>query len=222
MENRSAQQNRAGPRNPDSGPFAVGAEIGHRALDLDDERSPVLPSARMSARRPLASGNSSEAGIAELRQRAADAARQQQGRDRRCAAPLTAPRGDADAGAPIIGNRAATKTSTDGRRSTMALSKRGFLRTAWNLAWPYWTGEEKWSARALLAAVVALNLIYGVAQRPPQRLEQRFLQRPAGIRLAGILVAVRDFRDDRRVAHRRRWSTSSTCGGSCKSAGGAG
>src|SRR5713226_3796959 len=40
----------------------------------------------------------------------------------------------------------------------MALSKRGVLRAAWSLAWPYWTGEEKWSARALLAAVVALNL----------------------------------------------------------------
>ena len=40
----------------------------------------------------------------------------------------------------------------------MALSKRGVLRAAWGLAWPYWTGDEKWSARALLAAVVALNL----------------------------------------------------------------
>jgi putative ATP-binding cassette transporter len=40
----------------------------------------------------------------------------------------------------------------------MALSNKSFLRTAWTLAWPYWTGEEKWSARALLAAVVALNL----------------------------------------------------------------
>jgi putative ATP-binding cassette transporter len=42
----------------------------------------------------------------------------------------------------------------------MELFKRAFLRTAWNLAWPYWMGEEKWSARALLAAVVALNLVY--------------------------------------------------------------
>jgi putative ATP-binding cassette transporter len=40
----------------------------------------------------------------------------------------------------------------------MALSNRGVLRAAWGLAWPYWTGDEKWSARALLAAVVALNL----------------------------------------------------------------
>src|SRR2546428_870250 len=40
----------------------------------------------------------------------------------------------------------------------MGLSKTGFLHTAWNLAWPFWTGNEKWSARALLAAVVALNL----------------------------------------------------------------
>jgi putative ATP-binding cassette transporter len=40
----------------------------------------------------------------------------------------------------------------------MALSKQGLLRASWNLAWPFWTGDEKWSARALLAAVVALNL----------------------------------------------------------------
>ena len=40
----------------------------------------------------------------------------------------------------------------------MALSKRGVLRAAWGLAWPYWTGDEKWSARALLTAVVGLNL----------------------------------------------------------------
>ncbi len=38
-------------------------------------------------------------------------------------------------------------------------SKPGFLRAGWSLAWPYWMGDEKWSARALLAAVVALNLI---------------------------------------------------------------
>jgi putative ATP-binding cassette transporter len=40
----------------------------------------------------------------------------------------------------------------------MALPKAGFLRVAWELAWPYWRGDEKWSARGLLAAVVALNL----------------------------------------------------------------
>jgi putative ATP-binding cassette transporter len=40
----------------------------------------------------------------------------------------------------------------------MALVSPGFLRVAWNLAWPYWTGDRKWSARGLLAAVVLLNL----------------------------------------------------------------
>jgi putative ATP-binding cassette transporter len=40
----------------------------------------------------------------------------------------------------------------------MALSNTGVLRTAWRLAWPFWTGDEKWTARALLAGVVALNL----------------------------------------------------------------
>ena len=38
-------------------------------------------------------------------------------------------------------------------------TKQGFLREAWNLAWPYWKSEEKWSAIGLLAAVVALNLV---------------------------------------------------------------
>src|ERR1700680_1944988 len=37
-------------------------------------------------------------------------------------------------------------------------TKRGFLRQAWDLAWPYWKSEEKWSAIGLLAAVIALNL----------------------------------------------------------------
>ncbi len=39
------------------------------------------------------------------------------------------------------------------------VTKRGFLRQAWKLAWPYWKSEEKWSAIGLLVAVVVLNLI---------------------------------------------------------------
>ena len=39
------------------------------------------------------------------------------------------------------------------------VSKRGFLRQAWALAWPYWNSDEKWTARGLLLAVIALNLI---------------------------------------------------------------
>ena len=39
-----------------------------------------------------------------------------------------------------------------------AATERGFLRQAWDLAWPYWKSEEKWSAIGLLVAVVALNL----------------------------------------------------------------
>jgi putative ATP-binding cassette transporter len=41
----------------------------------------------------------------------------------------------------------------------MALTKAGFLREAWRLAWPYWRSEEKWSAIGLTIAVVALNLV---------------------------------------------------------------
>jgi putative ATP-binding cassette transporter len=39
------------------------------------------------------------------------------------------------------------------------VTKRGFLRQAWDLAWPYWNSEEKWSARGLLISVIALNLV---------------------------------------------------------------
>jgi len=41
----------------------------------------------------------------------------------------------------------------------MVETKPGFLRQAWDLAWPYWKSEEKWSAIGLLVAVVVLNLI---------------------------------------------------------------
>src|SRR5436305_1839526 len=40
----------------------------------------------------------------------------------------------------------------------MGLSKPGIVRAAWKLAWPFWAGDEKWSARGLLAAVIALSL----------------------------------------------------------------
>jgi putative ATP-binding cassette transporter len=40
-----------------------------------------------------------------------------------------------------------------------AVTERGFVRQAWDIAWPYWKSEEKWSAIGLLGAVVALNLI---------------------------------------------------------------
>jgi putative ATP-binding cassette transporter len=43
-------------------------------------------------------------------------------------------------------------------RSERMLSKTGFLRQAWKLAWPYWRSDEKWSATGLVVAIVALNL----------------------------------------------------------------
>jgi vitamin B12/bleomycin/antimicrobial peptide transport system ATP-binding/permease protein len=39
-----------------------------------------------------------------------------------------------------------------------AANGRGFLRQAWELTWPYWKSEEKWSAIGLLVLIVALNL----------------------------------------------------------------
>ena len=39
-----------------------------------------------------------------------------------------------------------------------AVTERGFLRQAWNIAWPYWKSEEKWSAIGLLVAIISFNL----------------------------------------------------------------
>ncbi|HWG79185.1 MAG TPA: ABC transporter ATP-binding protein/permease [Stellaceae bacterium] len=41
----------------------------------------------------------------------------------------------------------------------METSKRSILREAWRIARPYWFSEERWVARGLLAAVLAINLI---------------------------------------------------------------
>ncbi|MGH7038495.1 MAG: ABC transporter ATP-binding protein/permease, partial [Stellaceae bacterium] len=39
-----------------------------------------------------------------------------------------------------------------------ATTKGDFLRHAWDLSWPYWRSEEKWSATALLVSIIVLNL----------------------------------------------------------------
>jgi vitamin B12/bleomycin/antimicrobial peptide transport system ATP-binding/permease protein len=38
------------------------------------------------------------------------------------------------------------------------MARRQIMRDAWRLAKPYWTSEEKWSARGLLLAVIVLDL----------------------------------------------------------------
>jgi putative ATP-binding cassette transporter len=43
-------------------------------------------------------------------------------------------------------------------RSRIVLTRTGFLREAWKLAWPYFHSEEKWSAIGLLVSVVSLTL----------------------------------------------------------------
>src|SRR4029079_12405196 len=65
---------------PIAGPFAVGAEIGNRTLDLDDDEIARLAERQDVGAAPVGQGEFDEAGITELRQRPADAARQQQGR----------------------------------------------------------------------------------------------------------------------------------------------
>jgi putative ATP-binding cassette transporter len=40
----------------------------------------------------------------------------------------------------------------------LSIRSRAFLKQVWALTTPYWSSEEKWIARGMLAAVVALNL----------------------------------------------------------------
>ena len=103
----------------------------------------------------------------------------------------------------------------------MALPIGGVLRAAWSLAWPFWTGEERWAARALLAAVVVLNLgtvwlnvrlnawnndFYNALQNYDWA---KFWQQFA---IFGLIAASLSSSP----------STSSICARSCRSAGGAG
>jgi putative ATP-binding cassette transporter len=47
---------------------------------------------------------------------------------------------------------------SDGKAAGMLEVTRGFLRDLWALTRPYWSSEERWSARGLLAIIIALNL----------------------------------------------------------------
>ena len=40
----------------------------------------------------------------------------------------------------------------------MKPSKSNLLREVWRIARPYWFSEERWVARGLLAAILAMNL----------------------------------------------------------------
>jgi len=51
-----------------------------------------------------------------------------------------------------------TSTARTGEDRHQSATKRNTLKSAWSLAKPYWTSEEKWSAWALLLSVIALNL----------------------------------------------------------------
>jgi putative ATP-binding cassette transporter len=60
---------------------------------------------------------------------------------------------------PIRRFRALREFSRNACRSASMLVKlRSFLHDLWHLTRPYWSSEEKWVARALLAVVVALDL----------------------------------------------------------------
>jgi putative ATP-binding cassette transporter len=42
--------------------------------------------------------------------------------------------------------------------TSASVSREGFLAAFWRLAGPYWSSEDRWAARGLLATVIALNL----------------------------------------------------------------
>ena len=49
-------------------------------------------------------------------------------------------------------------TSTSPASTGRLSAARDFLSDVWRLTKPYWSSEEKWAARGLLAAIVVLNL----------------------------------------------------------------
>src|SRR5438552_9106765 len=57
-----------------------------------------------------------------------------------------------------------SRAASHGRWGTAQMRRRrlsdglSFLRRVWSLAAPYWRSEERWRARLLLAAIVALTL----------------------------------------------------------------
>ncbi len=65
---------------PIEGPFAIRAEIGHRAFDLDYHQIAGLAECDYVGAAPVGEREFEEAGIAELLERAADAPRQQTSR----------------------------------------------------------------------------------------------------------------------------------------------
>ena len=59
----------------------------------------------------------------------------------------------------------------------------GILREAWHLASPYYrVSDERWSARLVLAAIIALGLLNVGVSVDPELLERLVLRRPAELR----------------------------------------
>jgi putative ATP-binding cassette transporter len=105
----------------------------------------------------------------------------------------------------------------------MLKDTRSFLADAWTLAKPYWFSEEKWKARGLLAAIIALNLLavyvevifnswnndfYNAIQNLDKAEFYRQLLRFTGIASAAIVLAVYQLYLSQMLQIRwRRWLT---------------
>src|SRR3954470_21419974 len=116
----------------------------------------------------------------------------------------------------------------------VGMSKGGFLRAAWKLAWPFWMGEERWSARLLLGAVIALNLsavwlnvrlnswnndFYNALQEYDW--PKFWWQFAIFGMIAASLIVVAVYQQYLRQILQIRWRRCNICGRSCRSAGGA-
>ena len=201
------------------GPFAVGAEIGDRAFDLDDDRARRrgrAPECRRGARwrAGIRGGSHSRADRARGRRRG----RKQRSRVQRCrrGSPINV----AVSVMPVMCALQQEASKYEGYREAEA--KLGFCARHGTSPGPIGARRRN-GARALLPRRRRrAEPDRGVAQCPPQSVEQRFLRRAAGIRLAEILVAVR--RSSASSPRPGSWSRSisSICARFCRSAGGAG
>lgn len=106
----------------------------------------------------------------------------------------------------------------------MLIKLRTFLRDLWRLTKPYWSSEEKWLARALLAAVIVLNLgtvfvsveinqwqasFFNSLQKKDQAEFMHLLAVFSGLALAYIVMAVYELYLSQMLQIKwRRWLTA--------------
>ncbi len=99
---------------------------------------------------------------------------------------------------------------------------RAFLRDLWALTRPYWFSDERWAARGLLAAVVALNLGIVYINVLLNKWQNNFYNALQDKDMSAFYALLWHFSAARRAPTSCAPCTSSISTRCCRSAGGAG